>query len=212
MKRPRYAELKGADVRMNSVTFLATTNTNASLVVPTLILHGVNSQERVGDKISLHSLRYRACLEISSFASATTGNYLGNAYRIVVVYDAFPGGSNPTFETIFGLLDAAGTVTHDVLDPVNYAVTRRFKVLSDLVRYVEFPPAPPASGTVNAVIQTVVHDEFISLKGLETHYDKNDVTTSGQIYIFFRARTNNGAVATVTTTNEAWCRLRYTDQ
>lgn len=209
MRRP--IELKGVDFPLTQAAVLATTNTNAGIVVANLIDPGSGSFNRIGRKVTLTSLRLKVRL---SFTSALTAGFLrGASCRMVVVWDKQPQGVLPTFDTIFGRTVQNGTESTQYNDPLKYDNTSRFRVLRDCV-ITQNPTAVLAATTFEYDHQV---DEYIDLKKLESVYSGQTIPqtiadiSSGALYVIFRAEANNAGVEQWAVTAESFGRLRYMD-
>jgi len=213
-------ELKGVDTEIGSVigSVINTTNTNGDAVVLNLIQTGNGSWNRVGKKAILQSLRLFGTLNWKYYPTAPTNGVLANAARMVVVWDKQPSsGAIPTYDTIFGTTDQAGTESTDYLDPVRYDNTGRFSVLKDC-KLAFTPQALGATGSASVLTVSVMIDEFVKLKGRETIFSGQstpmtiaDIST-GALYVFFRSKyLANDGENQVEIGNDFKARLRYTD-
>jgi len=213
-------ELKGVDTEVGSAidAILSTTNTNGDAVVLNLIQTGNGSWNRVGKKAILQSLRLFGTLNWEYYPIAPTQAVLANAVRMVVVWDKQPSsGAIPTYDTIFGTTDQAGTESTDFLDPVRYDNTGRFSVLKDC-KLAFTPQAYGATGSASLLTVSVMVDEFVKLKGRETIFSGQstpmtiaDIST-GALYVFFRSKYLAGdGENQVRVGNDFKARLRYTD-
>lgn len=209
-------EVKGLDTSLNLAPIIDTTNTNAGIFVVNLARAGTGFYSRIGNKIRMKSLRVRGIMQFITTPAATTADIKGNWVRMAVVYDSSPNsGSIPTYDTIFGNTDQAGTTTTNQLDALKFANTQRFSVLRD--RIVPYnPPAITTAGTTNVFSQLVAFDEFIPLKGAMTQYstDSSPMTIAdiehGALYVIFRANTND--VVSYCQITDSQARLRYYDK
>ena len=108
------------------------------------------------------------------------------------------------------LLLTSGTSATQVLDPLLYSNTDRFRVLRD-TRYL----LQPGFTTADAVTNVVSLDEYIPLKGMETVFSTTSadpdvsIISSGALYVIFRV--TGGAGSTVSVNPLSMCRLRYDD-
>lgn len=210
-------ELKGVDIPITITVgnVLATTTTNGSSQLLNGVQLGNASYNRVGRKISMKSLRMKIIWTLSQFANGTTGDQNGNILRIVVVYDKQPSGSLPTYDTIFGRTNDAGTESAQVFDSLRYDNTGRFRVLHDEVHVCN----PMAGHIANGDFCNYRYfcDKYIKLKDLETIYASStnpaaigDISTGG-LYVFFRALQNDASDDQFIIDPTSFARLRYYD-
>lgn len=213
----RVGEVKGLDTSIGLTPVIITTNTNGSIFVLNLIPPGTGSWNRVGRKCYLKSLRIKANATYQYAPFATTFNQAATFLRYIVVWDKQPsGGTIPSFDTIFGQTDQAGTESTTLLSPLKYDNMDRFQVLLD--KRCDFNPASFASGgSVNAVGMSESIDEYIKLKGKECVYSGQSATqtiadiSTGALYLIFRASQNTATSAVMTISTDSMARLRYTD-
>lgn len=213
-----HSELKGmdTDIAISAGSVLATTNDNGASFVLNLIRTGSASYNRIGRKIALHSLRLRGQAFLNYTDTTTSGDLVGNQLRMVVVYDQLPGGTIPTFDSIFGHTVQAGTESTDFLDPPKYDGMERYRVLYDKVISIS-PQTTNASGGSSDLVVAMTHfDKYISLKGLNSAYSGESSPqtiadiAAGAVYVYFRGYLNE--------TSTRWqigpysvARIRYTD-
>lgn len=209
-------EKKGVDISIELSPVLDTTSTNGSSFVLNLIPPGNGSNNRVGRKVNLQSVRLRGTLIVASKAVVGTGDYRSNTCRMVVVYDKQPSGVLPTFDTIFGRITQDSTESCSYLDPVRYDNMSRFQVLRDTVVSVDTITENTQAGTNNSVAYPIQFDEYIKLAGRETVYGGQnspcsiaDISTGG-LYVYFRADINAADTA-YTVAPDSFARLRYID-
>lgn len=191
--RPGGPELKGCDAYLED-TVINTTNSNMSAIVVNLIQPGTGSWNRVGRKITMQSLRIKGIAEYIFKPTTTLGNLEGSVMRMVVVYDRqVSGGAIPTFDTIFGTTDQAGTESTLPYDPLKYDNMGRFTVLRDVLIEANPETYSSAGGTQDKVTCRYPIDEYVKLGGLETIYSGQsspctiaDIST-GALYVYFRA-------------------------
>lgn len=215
MSVPR--ELRGVDIPISLTigNVLATTSTNGGVQLLNGIQQGSASFNRIGRKVLLKSLRMKIIWTLSQFANGTTGDYNGNLLRIVVVWDKQPSGVQPTYDTIFGRTNDAGTESAQVFDSLRFDNTGRFKVLSDKV----YECNPKAGLVANGDFCNYRYfcDEYIKLKNLETVYSGStnpasiaDISTGG-LYVYFRALQNDANDDQFIIDPTSFARLRYYD-
>jgi len=210
-------ELKGMDTIFPLGTgagssYLTTTNTNGDITVLNLVRSGNASYNRVGKSITMTSARITGRFSASNFNSATTMH--SNSLRMVIVYDRQPSsGSIPTFDTIFGRSDQAGTEDTRLSDPLKYDNSSRFKIIRD--RNIEMN-STASSDNLESLNMFFFVDEFIKLPNLQTIYSgqSSPMTiadiSSGALYAIFRI-TNSSATLSIVGPIDVACRLRYYD-
>lgn len=225
-------ELKGMDtdivaaVGSNATPILDTTGTNDQIIPLNLIQQGAASQNRIGRKVSLHSLRLIGRVNL---VVGTPSNQPGpNLFRMSLVWDKQPSGQLPLFSDVFGRTDQDGVESTQVLDPLRYDNTDRFRVLMD--KRIEMNPKfnPNPTTTVNPLSDpqpaypapatgqcTYVVDEYIKLNGRETVFSgQSDPMTiadisSGALYLILRS--SSGVASSRILITQFMSRLRYKD-
>lgn len=214
--RRNVGEKKGLDTDLTTAAVLATTNTNGDTFVLNLVVPGSGSWNRTGRKIFLKSLRIKGTAIGRLDNTAGVDTTQSNTLRMVIVWDKQPSGAAiPTFDTIFGRTNQAGTEATQFLDPPRYDNMSRFQVLKDCT--YDFNPASIPGAATTSIDTCVSFDEYIKLKSRETTYGGQsdpqtiaDIST-GALYLIFRARTNIAGTALVVITDDTFARLRYTD-
>lgn len=217
MKRAAGGEKKGVDTYLTLNPVLATTNTNGSCFVLNLIQQGAGSWNRIGRKVNLLSARIRFSVTHTYGATAVTNTVGGNQLRMVVVWDKQPsGGAIPTFDTVFGTTDQTGAEVGTILDPIRYDNMDRFAILRDCIVNPTVEATPATGGSANLVFNYLQVDEYIKLGGREVVFSGQsapmtiaDIST-GALYVYFRAQVNS-LTNQMSITDDAFCRLRYTD-
>lgn len=212
------AEKKGMDTDQGAIvgTVLSTLNTNAGIVVCNLIQAGTGSFNRIGRKSHGLSLRLWGVLQCFHASEATTGNYIANTLRQVVVWDKQPTGTLPTFDSIFGVTDQGGTESTTFMDPLKYDNMDRFQILRDVKYDSEVMAQPNPDGTEKRLHNNFEYDIFINLGGRESVYSGNSSPmtisdiSSGALYIIYRA-TGGTTVTQWNLSSNNNCRLRYND-
>jgi len=146
--------------------------TTSSLQSLSLIQQGPGLSQRIGNKVSLKSLRLR-------FSLISTGNtsFVPNDSRVMVIYDRQPNGSYPGINDVLNSLDQSNSLTNPTfaqlvttnLNPNNF---ERFTVLMDksftLPTYeVEGDTTKSNGPTGNGQNSPWWIDEYIKLRGLE---------------------------------------------
>lgn len=206
-------ELKGVDTNL-SVAVLATSTTNGASFLLNGIAPGSGSFNRIGRKAILSSLRIKGGLVFSMIPNAL-GAVNENSCRMVVVWDQQPNsGTIPTWDTIFGATDQAGTETSNVLAPLRYDNMDRFRVLKDKSYDVQTVPANVV--TTGTIFQFRTIDEYITLGNRTSVYSGQSATcttadiSTGALYVYFRCQRSD-ATAGVTVDADTIARLRYKD-
>lgn len=213
----RTPELKGMDTVLTLNPVIATTSTNASSFMLNLIRAGVNSQNRVGRKIRLVSIRMRGIAFHNVGNAVTSGDLQSNVLRMVLVWDKQPSGATPTYESIFGLTSQDGTEATTFLDPLRYDNTGRFSVIKDQVISMPIRSQNTEGGTTDLIGQRYPFDVFCKLSGRETVFSGQSEPmtiadiSSGALYVFFRTVLNTSGSNTVGITSDSFARLRYID-
>lgn len=215
----RHGELKGVDQDLTTSDVLATTNDNSGIYVMNLIRAGNGSYNRIGNKVTLHSLKLNIMLEYTSSKQATTSNVDGGAFRYVLVWDRQPSsGSIPTFDTMFGTTTQDGTEsTFGVLDNLRYDNTGRFRVLRDKVVVMNPTNLSYTDGTTNEMNYKRFLKDYIKLPNLKTIFSGEstpmtiaDIST-GALYLVFRATVNTAGDSEFQVLSPSSARLRYYD-
>jgi len=207
-------EIKGVDVSLALSPIINTSTTNASSFLINAIAPGSASFNRIGRKAALKSLRIKGGVAFTMTPDAT-GAVGANSVRMVVVWDQQPNsGSIPTWDTIFGATDQAGTETSNVNAPLRYDNMGRFRVLREVNIDIDTIPGNVVSTAAVSTYKTI--DEFVSLKGYNSVYSGQSATcttadiSTGALYIYFRAQAN-GASALAQVDADTIARLRYVD-
>jgi len=205
-------ELKGVDSNVNDASVLATTNTNAGIVVLNLVQQGNGSWNRVGKKITMKSVRIRGIATSTTINNAT--QIQNNVMRMTVVYDKQPSsGAIPTFDQIFGNTAQDGAETSRFLDGLRFDNTGRFQVIKDQLVTSDMAEFSGAAGLVE---YDIPFDMFINLKGLDTIFSgqSNPMTiadiSTGALYFIARADSST-ATTNLFSIKSSTTRLRYYD-
>jgi len=213
-------EIKGVDIALTQTAVVATTGDGSNAVVLNLIPPGSGSWNRIGRKAELLSVRLRGTVQFTSTASPTGGTFSGNTLRMVVVHDQQPSGSQPAWDTIFGITPQSGTESSLVLAPLRYDNMERFRVLKDVVISNDCVQSPTSA--TGAMVQFYPFDCFVPLKGIVTTYSGQTATqtiadiSTGAVYVYFRALRNTSAASTtpgasVDVDAGSFARLRFRD-
>ncbi len=189
-----------------------TLNDTALLQNLVTVVQGAGIPNRIGNKIALKSLRFRASL-------APTGNGAGQNIpyqtRFMIVYDRQPNGVYPLIGDILGDITVNNTIQPgDYISSINPANFDRFIVLCDKMISI----GQTQTGTLGlgqTTESSIGIDEFVKLKGLETVFKTSttgspisDIAT-GAVYLYTQAEVMPSG-------QEDWCldakfRLRYYD-
>ena len=206
-------EKKGMDTAISSGGTIPTTvNDNSGIVVLNLIQQGAGSWNRVGRKVNLRSLRIRGDI-MHTQTTAASGFTYGQVIRCVIVWDKQPSsGTIPQWQDMFGFTAQDGTESTSMYAPIRYDNMDRFSILRD----VTYDPQPGAKAQTAPDVVTYYNtiDEYIRLGDRECVFSgqSNPMTiadiSSGAIY--FCVRTKN-ASSTISSINNMYARLRYTD-
>lgn len=163
---------------------------------------GSDFYERIGCKISLHSLRVRGGIE----AKAAVGGFpnvnpsRGVCVRIIVVFVNNNSGLITTINEVVGQVNVTGGFIAWWSSGIRYDAIDRFKILHDEV--VVLNPLEQPSGTIDIPIVKQAIDFTVDLRGLETVYNRTGVITdqsaiqSGALLLF--ARKDDDSLYTVT--------------
>jgi hypothetical protein len=213
-------EVKGVDILLTQATIVNTTNDGTNAVVLNLIPPGSGSWNRIGRKAQLQSVRLRGTAQFIG-TPGSAGLTVQNWMRMVVVWDKQPSGTQPAWDTIFGITPQSGTEASTLLAPLRYDNMDRFQVLKDTVVSPNdcLPVGVAATGQTT---QSIPFDCYIPLKGRETVYSGQTATqtiadiSSGGLYVYFRCMYNqavSGAVpqAQVAIDANSLARLRFLD-
>lgn len=213
-------EKKGMDTSLSSAgsAITDTTNTNADCFVLNLVRSGAGSWERIGRKIQIQSVRLRGEAVYNYGDAVTTGNIRGNKLRMVVVWDKqVSGGAIPTFDSVFGKTNQAGTESCTFDDPVKYDNMDRFSVLKDIVIDMHPNLFNGAAGTTDLNTEIYSFDEYLSLSSRVTVFGGQtapmtiaDIST-GALYVYFRSFLSGGSASGIEISANSFARLRYTD-
>lgn len=215
----RPGELKGVDVRLTQAApIVATTSTNGNSTLLNGIAPGTGSWNRVGRRAIMRSLRLRGIVSMQLDHTATSGALIPCTVRMVVVYDKQPSsGTIPTYDSIFGVTAQDGTESSDILDPLRYDNTGRFRVVCD--KTFQFNPLTDnqEGGTTDVVIYKKHFDVFKKLPGLEVVFSGQsapctlaDISTGG-LYVYWRSDVSTASTSAVEVSSDSFARLRYTD-
>lgn len=223
-------ERKGTDTTLTYAAVVNTTTTNDNIVCVNLLQNGAGSNNRIGRKIAMHSLKLNINLyyyQAITGQTTATWNMEGNLFRCVVLYDRQPsnGAALPVFNTVFGTLSEANVEDSNTFDPLKYENMSRYKVLRDQV--VEINPTavrsmvnwgnnPPTEDYACACTMRKNVSMYIPLNGLQTVYSGSsnpmtyDELTTGSLLVVFRCLVNaQSSFVSIEASSSA--RLRFYD-
>lgn len=215
--RKAAGEKKGVDIIIgDGTTVPADVIDSDQFFVPNLIAPGSGSMNRVGRKIFCKSLRVFGTVTLRQSFEATTGDFYGNTFRMMVVWDKQPSGALPIFSDIFAATPQSGTDASTTMSLPRYDNMSRFQVLRD-VRISADALSPSNLGTTNETQREYSFDEYIKLGNRQTVYGADNATavigdiSSGGLYVIFRARLETGGTNTWFVNTGSMARLRYSD-
>lgn len=231
------SEKKTTDVTFNNVVNLASPNytpdqpNNFEPIMPlnnqnincqclNLVKQGTGVSQRVGQEISMKTLRLNFHLVVDPVQASTKGT----EYKLVVVYDKQPVGGVQASASYKPWLQIVGQQTYGnttIATPQNlcdYSVLPkwfdRFIVLRTVRRYYPDNALVSINALGPTTQETFVIDEYIKLNGLKTVYNtsSDDPTIgdvqSGALLLYFMS---NEDVANTTTYLAGTARLRFED-
>jgi len=189
-----------------------TLNDKALLQNLVTVEQGAGIPNRIGNRIALKSLRFRASLFPTGNAA---GQNISYQTRFMIVYDRQPNGVYPVIGDILGDITVNNSVqAGDYISSINPVNFDRFIVLCDKMISI----GQTLTGTLGLGQTTETSmgiEEFIKLKGLETVFKSSttgspisDIAT-GALYLYTQAEIMPAG-------SEDWCldakfRLRYYD-
>ena len=165
-------EIKAVDIPVALYPMFNSPTTNTLVTLLNGVQEGTGFYNRIGRHISMKSLH------VTGTFAKSGNNSVGDDYvRWAIVYDRQPSAnaSLPTYQDIFKAYDQGGAATAGVLSGVNLDNRERFVILRDFRTYMPFVAAAAQFPTELAVRDNERNtiDEFIKLKGLETHYNNS---------------------------------------
>lgn len=177
------------------------------------IQQGAGISQRIGNKISLKSLRIR--FDIAPTLQSVEVN---SSARLMVIYDRNPNGAYPLITNMLANNKQDGTTGNGIMwSSVNCNLMDRFVVLMD--EFVVLPPI--TNGGVNGNFLTgptseksFKIDRYIKLKGLETVFSgtASPLTIANvQVGALYLVSWGNVALATAPYTWVGTTRLRFRD-
>lgn len=204
--------MKGEVKCLDNPQALYTLNTTASITAQNLIRAGSSFFNRIGRKVNLKSLEFKAYVQ--PIRTVASQDYL----RVMIVYDHQTNGTAPSISDIIQDIDQAGSATVNAQSSPNLNNRDRFRILYDekiLAPSITVTAGVTTNlGPVDPVQKTFEISRFIKLKGLHTQYKADsspavvgDIATGGLFLVTF---------GNIATGNEGWqltssSRLRYYD-
>lgn len=147
-----------------------TVSTTATFTLVNGVQEGSSFYNRIGRRIAMKSLHL-----VGSFAF-NQGMSTGGEYdRVMLIYDRQPNGAAPTIADVLTDYNNAGATSTTSLSALNMNNSDRFMVLRD-IRLATFendaasPPNALNEAFIDYTTNRVNVNEFVKLKGLETHY------------------------------------------
>ena len=216
-------EKKGCDVSFANSQISNGTATNANIFLLNGVQEGVGSWNRIGRYIWNKSVELDLSFQYQTSNTASDSvQDVAQWVRCIVVWDKQPNnGAIPTFDTIFGHTDQAGTESCSVQDHLRYDNMFRFKVLSDgyINPQMVNTAANNAAATAGASIiseTSIRYHKYIKLGNKMTNFSgtANPMTTAnistGALYLILRTPMAVGNDAW-SLTNFSTVRFRYVD-
>lgn len=211
MPGPRYAkgEIKSLDLAGTTYTL----NSTASITPLNLIRAGTSFFNRIGRKVEMKSLHFKAFIQ--PIRTVAASDYV----RVMIVYDSQTNGALPAISDIIQDTDQSGTNNTTALSSTNLNNRDRFRVLCDyrIVMPSQTVTAGQIStpGWIDPVSTFNDLERFIPMKGLHTVYKADsapavigDIATGG-LYLVTYAGQASGSEGFNLYAN---LRLRYRDQ
>lgn len=206
----RSPELKSVDVPYQ-LTHLSTTPT---MNILNGIQNGAGFYNRIGNKVEMKSLEFRAQISLSDKNTTSGVDYI----RFAIIYDAQPNGAYPTWADIFTSYTDQGLTSSDAFSFLNINNRERFKVFADWVFRSGFDGNVGLTAEVaeqlNTCQEATNFHRFIKLKRLVANYKSSsnpaavgDVATGSLLFVTLGSRPDLDA-----NYNVQWsARLRYYD-
>lgn len=223
-------ELKSLDIggATNETVKISIFNKTGQVVPLNVPIQGNRNQDRQGNKIKGVSLQVKSVVCVVNGAAASTQGDAETAVtmRMMIVHDKSPqGGSVPAISDILKdiRVDIASVqgVASTVYSGMDMTTTKRFRVLRDkkIVVHQTIASIAGCSDALKDSMESKDWNEFIKLKGAETHFKVNPGTgvigdiEAGALYLVTLSDEGNtislGAVASTTTNpNLSYC-LKY---
>jgi len=180
-------ELKSIDSKLVSPPISSAGNVHIAQVVYASPLNGAAFYQRIGTRTRGKSLEIRGKIAQTNTNTAAVNSSFA---RVIILYDRQANGALPTIADILTDYAYDGSTESNAFSGLNMNNRDRFLILRD--RKIHLPAVgplgiPPVNTTPAAVIvretlttdqsSSFVVNEFIKLKGLETHYKAS--TTGG---------------------------------
>jgi len=159
------------------------------------IQNGSAFYNRIGNKVEMKSLEFRANLGLSANNTTSGTEYL----RFAIIYDAQPNGVFPTWADIFTSYDNAGATTSDQFSYLNINNRERFKVFADWAFTAPFGANTAVTNeamcAMNTCQEATNFHRFIKLKRLVANYKGSaspsaigDLATGSLFFVSFGTR------------------------
>lgn len=203
-------EVKGVDVGLSGTIVPSLMGTSDGIYVLNLVQMGAGSWNRVGRKIYNKSVRIKGQIQ-STWIQATTTPMNAIYVRLVLVWDAQPGGTMPQKADIFGSTNQSGVEASSIYDHIRYDNMDRFRILREISYIFELTSMASTNG--NIIQQAWDVDMFVQLNNLETVYSGQSQpmtigdVSSGALYLVLL----NDLESSMTMVNSTIARFRYTD-
>lgn len=181
----RAPEKKVVDTLNNAVAI----NTTGVFTLLNAMVPGATEYQRVGRKISMSSVQLRGFIRFRQAGTAPSNDFI----RAILFYDRQPNGAAPVLADVLQDVDNTGGNSSTSLSSLNINNADRFKILRDM--YWSVPSASVATaqnGTTGGAqlldYKPASFREFVSLKGMEVHFNAGtagtiaDITT-GSLYL-----------------------------
>lgn len=190
-------EVKFVDIAFVTKNFsvAATPPLATTLCIP---VQGAAAFNRIGQKVTLKSLRIRGTVQNAATAVQGVG-------RIIVVYDKQANAALPTWTDLISGVTSAGVASNSTYDGINMANRDRFIVLAD--EQMTLPSVTNTAGVLTNVGTLtgteknpcmMNFDRFIKLRDMECHFNNTNGGTfadvmSGSLNIFCCTSVADGA-------------------
>lgn len=146
----RETEQKFVDVPFQENPIIIATNVNTNIKFLNPIQQGAGQNNRVGNKVRLHSVRVRMNI-LNSYQTVLPGNFQGdNFVRIVLFWDK-EGGPRAPFNDVFAQVTQDDTVQTDMFSLVYPPNNGRYRILRDELINFNMDPANPIEDSNPAV-------------------------------------------------------------
>ena len=161
-------EIKTVDVELTDTNKI---DLSEQLFLLNGVEEGTSFYNRIGRKIAMKSLRFRATYK----PSEETDTNLTETHRILIFYDRQPNGVAPIYSDIIKAYSKTGTQGSSLLGNLNMNNVDRFTVLMDIQNLLADDstlvglPSRQHSYVDYKHVETNI-DRYIKLKGLETQF------------------------------------------